>query len=135
MRIISFGYTWPALISGAKSCTRRQWKHTYAARFNHGEVVLAYDRDPRYGGQPVARLQLTARPKWESMREMPDSDYEAEGFAWFAEHPGWVSASARDQIWGACTREAFEAWRQSGGWCYVMRFKVVEVFTTEKEAG
>src|SRR3990170_1690123 len=82
MRIISFAWTRPALLAGRKTVTRREWDDSYASRFGEGELVAVYDRSPRYGGKQVATIQLTRVPYRESTRDAPDSDYEAEGFAY-----------------------------------------------------
>lgn len=41
MRIISFAWTSPALLAGAKTVTRRDWDDSYARRFSAGELVAA----------------------------------------------------------------------------------------------
>ncbi len=127
MKIISFGWTHPAVTAGHKTCTRRAWKQEYASRFRAGDIVLAYDRSPRIGGKPIAKIRLTEAPYKEPMCDMPNSDYEAEGLAWLAEHSDQVPPSARKQVWGDCTFQAFYNWRWSGGSVYVVRFEVVEV--------
>lgn len=56
MRIISFGWTWPALVAKSKTVTRWDWDEDYARRFHKGDIVLAYDRSPRLGGRPTRAL-------------------------------------------------------------------------------
>lgn len=116
--IISFAYTTPALIAGQKTVTRRHWKGDYADRFKAGTEVTAYDRSPRAGGKPVARLRLTQDVQLEPDADAPDSDYDAEGFAFLYEAPGKFRSF---------TREDFADWRREGGSSHVVRFEVVEI--------
>jgi hypothetical protein len=128
-RIISFAWTTPALRARRKTCTRRDWTVAYAERFHAGDEVLAYDRNPRQGGKTIAHLRLTADPVYESVAFAPDSDYEAEGFAYFAEHPD--RQAVRNGI--PMSWEAFERWR-AGVWCeWVIRFEIVELFDAPAE--
>lgn len=91
MRIIVFSWTTPALLAHpdplAKTCTRREWADRTALAFHEGDLVQAYDRNPRNGGRPVAHIRLTQTPRWEHMDTAPADDYVAEGFAWFDDHP------------------------------------------------
>lgn len=127
MRHLSFGWTWPAFVAGAKVVTRRDWRGDYAARWRVGQPFCAVDRAMRFGGRPIGVGRLIEPVPLEPLANMPDGDYEAEGFAWLKEHPQALSRSARRQMWGQCTREAFETWRDSGGELYVIRFELVEV--------
>ena len=111
MKIISFTWTTPALLAGAKTVTRRGWKPEYAARFKAGDFILAYDRSPRVHGMPVALLRLTRTPYFERVSQMPDSDFEAEGLKAL----GW-------------TRQMFEQWRGTTGALWVVRFEVIELW-------
>lgn len=122
-RIISFAWTTPALIAGQKTVTRRDWSDDYARKFRAGDEVIAYDRSPRVGGQPVARLRLTHDVRRESNIAAPDSDYEAEGFAYLSALP--------DGKFAGYTREAFAHWRITTGTSQVIRFEVIEVYRQE----
>ena len=133
MKIISFGWTWPALVNGAKSVTRRGWDPRYAAMFHAGEVVYAFDRSPRFRGHPIAKIRLTADPVLELDSLAPDGDYEAEGFAFFAEHPELLPKAAREQARVTLSREAFDQWRKGGGKSWVIRFEIVEVYGKEEQ--
>ena len=62
MRIISFAWTTPALLAGAKTVTRRDWKGRHGMAFHEGDFVQAWDRSPRVGGKQVATIQLTESP-------------------------------------------------------------------------
>jgi len=128
-RIISFAWTTAALLAGAKSVTRREWDHEYARRFRAGDVVLAYDRSPRAHGRHVATIQLTQAPTWEALGMMPDSDYEAEGFAWFERHPEELRKLEQRGIYLPVPFARFKKWRQENGACHewVVRFKLLEV--------
>lgn len=122
MRIIAFQYTTPAVQAGAKSCTRRVWAPRYAALHHAGDFEQAWDRSPRVHGQRFGTIRLTADPVLEPLSAMPDSDYEAEGFAWLHEHqaPAWPG---HFPDWSFA---AFTEWRQSGAEMWVVRFELVE---------
>ena len=86
--IISFAHTTPALLAGRKTVTRRaDWKPATFKRWRNAwdagkHVHDAYDRLPRVGGRKVGTLRLTCRPYLEPMRDMPESELEAEGGLW-----------------------------------------------------
>ena len=124
-KIISFAWTTPALLAGRKTCTRRDWSQKYAGGFASGELVQAWDKNPRSRvGQQVAWIRLTAAPYQELMQLMPDSDYEAEGYRFFEEHPEELP-----QIHGpmGVTWVHFENWRNSPDRMWVVRFELEEV--------
>ncbi len=129
MMIISFGWTWPALVFGPKRCTRRDWTPRYAAMFHKDDLVSAWDKSPRIGGKRVATVRLLRDPHLEPVSEMPDSDYALEGFEWIYSHPEYVPKRLFNR---PCTRAdfspaGFENWRQSGRLMWVVRYEVEEV--------
>lgn len=130
--VIAFAWTTPALLAGSKTVTRRDWTPDYARRFRAGAEVIAYDRGPRNGGKPIARLRLTADATFEPDANAPDSDWEAEGFGWFwdremdradADDPGSLP---RGEIADRVGFDGFDEWRRAGGSSWVVRFEVVE---------
>lgn len=140
-KIVSFAWTTPALLAGRKTVTRRDWSPDYGRLFRAGDIVIAYDRSPRNGGKPVARLRLTADARLEPDADAPDADWEAEGFAWFWEReiaradrddPGSVPAGA---IADRVSWEGFAAWRRAGGRSWVIRFEVIEVLARPAAPG
>jgi hypothetical protein len=120
-RWISFSWTSAALLAGRKTVTRRDWDDAYARRFRKGMEVTAYDRLPRNGGKPIARLRLTADATYEADALAPDSDWEAEGFGYFQSHDGARLSNGRD-----VSRLGFNTWRQAGGSSWVVRFEVLD---------
>ena len=82
MRIISFAWTTPAVKAKIKTCTRRDWDDNYAKTFKAGQHLMGYDRTPRVGGKPFQEIVLTMAPYKEAYCQVPDSDWEAEGFAY-----------------------------------------------------
>jgi uncharacterized protein YqfB (UPF0267 family) len=122
VKIISFAWTSPALISGHKTVTRRDWDDSYARRFSAGELVAAYNRSQRQRGQQIATIRLTAAPACEPMSAMPDSDYEAEGFGWFEAHPAALPPTHLPS-----TLREFDAWKRNGGSQWVIRFELVSI--------
>lgn len=124
--ILSFGYTSPALLAGAKSVTRRDWKQQHADRFRPGQIVDAYDRSQRVGGRKIAEIRIAESylPIAYPIATMPDSDYEAEGFRWLYEH---YSVPPRSAPFPDFSLGSFRAWRASGAVLYVVRFELVSV--------
>ena len=115
--IISFAWTTDALLAGRKTCTRRDWNREYAAKFVKGTVADAYDRLPRVHGKPVGKVEIQRPPYPERLRDIPDSDYEAEGLK-FMEEKGLL-------IRGITPREWFDNWRASDQVLFVVRFALV----------
>lgn len=124
MKIISFGWTWPALLADGnlqKTVTRRDWDAKYAASFKAGELIQAYDRSPRFKGKQIATIRLIMAPYLEPISDMPDSDYEAEGFAYLATNRHLLPKSMPYDV----SREGFDTWRKSGERLWVIRFERV----------
>lgn len=116
--IISFHWTAPALLAGAKTVTRRMWTPSHARLFHQGDLVAAYDRSPRYGGKRIASIRITKDPYLELARHAPESDWEAEGFAYMhTNEPRW--AKHAEAIW--------TDWKTSDVELWVVRFQLVEV--------
>lgn len=120
MRNISFAWTTPMLVTGNKTCTRREWKPEWATRFMKEDLLAAYDRQPRFKGKQVAVIRLTETPAFSSA--LPEEDYQREGFAFAAEHGIRIDGVRPDVLW--------RAWKMAaaGGkrW-WVVRFEVLEL--------
>lgn len=125
--IISFAWTTCALLSGRKTCTRRDWTHDYARRFKAGALVQAYNRSPRAHGVEVATLRLTEAPVHQPLRLMSDVDYVAEGFDWMAANPASVPKTLDGAPFDHDTLgwPAFRAWQRSDDAMWVIRFELV----------
>lgn len=120
MKIISFAWTTPAIKARRKSVTRREWNPEYAARFMKGELLTGYDRSPRFKGKPICKIRLLDAPQRQWSNHIPESDWEAEGFAYLESigaKCGWETPRG---IW--------ENWRSDPILLYVVRFAIVEVF-------
>lgn len=129
MKSISFLETSPAPISGHKAVTRRDWKQSWADGFRAGELVSACNRRREWGGREIAVIRLTAVPTFEPMAQMPDADYEGEGFVFLYAHPELL-CKTRDGV--PVTREdyswaAFLRWRVGAYKMWVVRFELIEV--------
>lgn len=127
-RIISFAWTTPALVAGVKTCTRRAWAPQYARHIHAGDLMTAYDRNPRAHGIPVATIKITADPYLEQTRDAPPEDFEREGFRWLAEHGFTVDGLTPDDLW------AIWHSRANSSLMYVVRFELVEV-TAARQIG
>ena len=119
MRIISFAWTTPAIKARRKTCTRRDWNDVYAGRFQAGELLAGYNRSPRFGGHQIAIVQLTVKPYKEPLRDVPDSDWEAEGFAYLTEIGALING-------GMTPQQLWNLWRQTQALEWVIRFEIVE---------
>lgn len=119
MRYISFGWTTPAILDKKKTCTRRDWDEGYARKFKAGELVAAYDRTPRVGGHQIAVLRLTRAPYYEWAWDMPDSDWEAEGFEYLASIGAKCNGFTPAQLWAQTRAHPEHLW--------VIRFEVLEL--------
>lgn len=119
--IISFAWTTEALLAGHKTVTRRQWVEKHASKFREGEIVQAYDRNPRNKGSMVADLRVESII-YERTSFMPDSDYRAEGFAYLYGKYGDERAS----------KMAFKAWRSADVPLWVVRFTLLDHIPVEE---
>lgn len=116
MMVVSFSWLTPSFIADRKSVTRRQWTPEYAKRFKPRDICQGYDKQPRFGGKRIGLFDVNSLT-WEDISDMPQTDYEAEGFK-FMEEQGL-------KIWNKSPRVAFDVWRDDGGWYWVLRFKKV----------
>jgi hypothetical protein len=127
--VISFAWTTPALLAGAKTVTRRDWHDGYARQFRDGTLIDAFDRTRRNNGKKIATIRLVGDVAFEANAVMSDADYWGEGYAWLQAHP----ERQPKQILGdyvhpdTFTRAGFNRWRQNGGAMWVVRFELVSV--------
>jgi hypothetical protein len=119
MKIISYAWTTPAILARRKTCTRRHWNDDYAGRFKAGELLAGYNRNPRFHGNQIAVVQLTMKPYKEPLAHVPDSDWEAEGFAYLTEIGATVNGKKPQEVW--------DMWKQSLDEEWVVRFEIVEL--------
>ena len=87
MLILSFARTTAALLANRKRVTRREWsERTFAMwHIRAGQDFQCWSKSPRCGGRKVAIARLVS-VDWEATCRIPDSDWEAEGFAYMEEH-------------------------------------------------
>lgn len=126
-RIISFAWTTDALLADRKSVTRRDWAAKTAAGFKQGDLVQAYNRSPRNGGERVGYIEIAQDPYLENLNKMTGDDFEAEGFAYLEENPGKVPHNAP---WGdEGPLNYFLEWRKRDHQVWVVRFKFLQGIT------
>jgi hypothetical protein len=106
------------LLARQKSVTRRDWTGPYAAKFREGELVQAFDRNPRFGGKQVAVIRLTQTPYLERTSAIPEEDWQGEGFEYLQ--------SIGAKVDGLEPRVLWKAWKLQPQWMWVVRFEVVE---------
>lgn len=126
MRIISFSWTTPALLAHRKTVTRRNWADSHAAGFKEGELVQAWDKSPRAGGKRVGTIRLTCKPYRERTDQVPDQDWEGEGFAYLEE----IGVTLK----GVTPADVWSRWKCTQVSLYVVRFEVVAPITPDVDA-
>lgn len=121
MLIISFAWTTPALIAGEKNVTRRDWNPKYAARFQEGQHVQAYDKSPRFGGKRVGIIRIKEKPYQEYTCHAPGKDYKGEGFEYMQKRGILLNGKyTPDQLWRVWMNHVnIEKW--------VVRFEIVRL--------
>lgn len=132
MKIISFAWTTDALRAGRKTATCRDWSPEYARRFRAGDLVAAYDRQPRFKGRQVGTIRLTHDATHGNWRDILVDPYEQEGFRFYDEQIAAGNLDARKAVNrglhipdGMTIREWLD--RQPGWGEWVIRFDLVEV--------
>lgn len=139
MRIISFSWTWPALVAERKTVTRRPWTPAYARSFHPGLHVAAWDYLPRTRrGEQIGIIEIES-VSYEADSETPDTDYAAEGFEYLyhladqclhqqAAWPNDAFFPGPATVLQDTDPVIFDGWRKAGGWSWVVRFRPVEIF-------
>lgn len=118
--IVSFAWTTPALLAGAKTMTRRDWSPSHAAHFKAGMLVDAWDKNPRTGkGRKVATIRITRDPYQAPIGPgiLGPRDFNREGFAYLL---GWPETAR-------IVRRVLDDWRDNPRQVYVLEFDLVEV--------
>jgi len=126
-RNISMAYVTPAFVMDKKSVTRRDWALRTVSQFEFGTKVLVWDKQARFGGQPIGVLQLTENPFKQNTILMEEHEYDDEGF--------YYLDSRHKEIMGGkyVLVDLFDSWRESRDVFTVIRFKTLEVFPGMKD--
>lgn len=119
-KIISFARTTSAFIARRKTVTRRNWQDSYFARWKDGDPFQAWSASPRVKGAiKVGEGRIvTVRREWTS--EMPEDDYEAEGFTYMDEHGIAIGKEL------ACI-DFWKGWRERPELLTTVRFEVTAI--------
>ena len=74
----------------------------------------------RFGGKQLTLIQITMAPYKEPYCQVPDSDWEAEGFAYLESIGARVNSLSPRELW--------ERWKATplDSTCYVVRFEYVD---------
>lgn len=104
MKIISFAWTTKALLEGKKTQTRRFWNDKYAKTFRAGQLIQAYDKNPRAGGKPVAIIRLTCDAWKQKLQDLTHRQFLAEGGFMYWKHGHefidmMLSQGKGDKVW------------------------------------
>lgn len=123
--LISFAWTAPALVFGAKTRTRRNWSPSHAKRYEFGQVVEAWDRLPRAGGQKIGDIQIVGELFQEFTRYMTEDDFHKEGLEFMEIH--------QMRIQGKTPREFFDNWKLANERVWVIDFRLLALTKAGKE--
>jgi len=131
MLIVSFAMTTAAFVAKRKSVTRREWSDEYYERvrraleaaIDRGEKglrVQGWSASPHRKGKKIGEAVITSLTR-EPTHLIPDSDWEAEGFAYMTEHGINVDKNLScEKLW--------RLWRQDREKVTaVVRFEVVSI--------
>ncbi len=122
---ISFNMTTEAIVKRAKTCTRRSWKASHAAKFKKGDQVDAYDKRPQWGGRKIAVIELLEDPKKSRYCDVGTQDWIEEGFDYMSRRKLLVGKEKPAEI--------FARWCEDTSYCYVIRFKIVRLIEEGKD--
>jgi len=116
-------YVTPSFASGNKTRTRRDWTDRTRRLFIDTTRVLVWNKQARFGGEPIGVMEITDRPYTESTAKMTDADYYLEGFHYLDEryhqvHDEWPLKSV------------FRDWRKKDQILTVIDFRIIDVFPT-----
>lgn len=133
--ILSFHKTTAAVEARRKSVTRREWSDVYHERIvrrlkealnagMRGLEMQAWSASPHHKGHRIGTVLITSVTK-EPTRKIPDSDWEAEGFAFMAENGINVAADLTcERLW--------RLWRMDRAKVTsVVRFEIVSLVCEE----
>jgi hypothetical protein len=128
------GWTSHACVARFKHVTRRNWKSAYAARFMRGTIHTISDKDFRYGGKIIGRIEIIKTPYLEPVSQIPASDYVKEGFKYYDQHPYLLPAKFQTDLkkHGMKTMKDWFAKWPGYDTPFVVRFKILEI-TKEAE--
>lgn len=119
--IVSFAETTSALQARRKSVTRREWAENHARKFTAGLRVQAWDKTPRVrGAKRVGTIEIKRAPYREMSDQIPEEDWEGEGFAYMQEH-------GLTLFGGMSPREVWDGWHDEPRMLWVVRFELVGV--------
>jgi hypothetical protein len=100
---ISFAWTTPAVVLREKCVTRRDWKGITIAQFQGcvktGELVDAWDKNPRFGGKPFGKVRILEVTPKEDSRTIPESAWAEEGFHILTPLGAKIGKSTPRDVW------------------------------------
>ena len=129
------GWTHHACVNGIKKVTRRNWSDAYATRFKRGSIHTISDKDFRYGGKIIGRIEIIKTPYREPVSQIPASDYVKEGFKYLDQHPYLLSSKFQTDLkkHGMKTMKDWFAKWPGYETPFVVRFKILSI-TNEAKA-
>jgi hypothetical protein len=96
------------------------------AQYNQGTKALVWNKQARFGGEPIGVLELTENPYKQMTSLMGVDDYLNEGFQYLDKEYYRITKDMP-------LAESFANWKRRAEWMTVVPFKVLEVFPTCKE--
>lgn len=128
MKYKELSFTWmtPALQTGNKTVTRRNWHSHEQNIYKKDDIVVAMDKKRNEGGNDIALIKIM-ESRLEYPQNVPESDYVAEGFEYLDLHPEMLQERNSDfALW-----QTWEQYRKSYSPMFLLRFTVLHVFYCE----
>ena len=120
-RDISMACVTPSFVTGNKSVTRRNWTDRHSRLFTDGTQALVWNKQARFGGEPIGVLELTENPFKQSTGEMTVQDYDMEGFLELDTKYYEIERTMP-------VKDAMLSWKRRNELLTVVPFKILEVF-------
>ena len=133
-RNISMANVTSSFCAQEKDITRRNWADVTINLHKKGTKSLVWNKQARFGGEPIGVLELTENPYKQPTGDMTFAQYEFEGFNYLDTRYHEITKK------GFPLDEIFQNWRRQDITLTVVPFKILEVFpgmkskyTTDKE--
>lgn len=121
-RNISMAYVTPSFVTMNKSVTRRNWANVTFAQYHKETKALVWNKQARFGGEPIGVMELTEYPYKENTFIMNDINYIWEGFRYLDARHSVIVPLSRPLL---CI---LDSWRRRAEIMTVVPFKILEVF-------
>ena len=126
-RNISMSHVTASFCAERKSITRRNWANVTIRQFHQGTKALVWNKQSRFGGEPIGVLELTENPFKQNTNDMPLSHYVEEGFEYLDDKHTKITYCI------PVLAEVFMRWKKKDDIMTVVPFMALEVFPGMKD--